>query len=167
MNGQSKETKALFIRNFIFGVEDSLVSTVGLLSGVAIADVPRATIFLTGMVLIVVEALSMGVGSLLSESSAQEFVKQRKTSKRTTTAALIMFVSYFASGFIPLAPYLLITDVERAFPLSIGASLIALFLLGYISAKWFKANVYRSAFRMFVLGGIAIAAGVAVGVWLR
>lgn len=29
--------QATYFRNFIFGVEDSLVSTVGLLSGVAIA----------------------------------------------------------------------------------------------------------------------------------
>ena len=54
---------ALYLRNFIFGVEDSLVSTVGLLSGVAVANVDQATIFLTGMVLIFVEAFSMGVGS--------------------------------------------------------------------------------------------------------
>src|SRR3989338_4103836 len=46
----------VYIRNLIFGVEDSLVSTVDLLSGVAAAGVPRSVIFLTGVVLIFVEA---------------------------------------------------------------------------------------------------------------
>ena len=39
-----------YLRSFIFGVEDSLVSTVGLLSGVAIANASRDTILLTGTV---------------------------------------------------------------------------------------------------------------------
>ena len=52
-----------YFRNFIFGVEDSLVSTVGLLSGVAIAGVPSRTILLTGVVLILVEAFSMAAGA--------------------------------------------------------------------------------------------------------
>jgi VIT1/CCC1 family predicted Fe2+/Mn2+ transporter len=54
-------SKTIYLRNFIFGVEDSLVSTVGLLSGVAVAGVASRTILLTGVVLIFVEAFSMAV----------------------------------------------------------------------------------------------------------
>ena len=53
-----KWVKALYIRNFVFGVEDSLASTVGLLSGIATAGVNASTIVVTGAVLIFVEAFS-------------------------------------------------------------------------------------------------------------
>lgn len=167
MNGMSKHTAEGYIRNFIFGVEDSLVSTVGLLSGIAAADVPGRTIFLTGAVLVVVEALSMGVGSLLSESSAEEYTARRGVSmRRSVRGGIIMFVSYFVAGFVPLAPYALL-DATAAFPVSIGASLVALFLLGSVSAMKYHARVMRSGLRMLILGGIAIAAGVAVGGLLK
>src|SRR3989344_3129963 len=62
----------LYVRNFIFGAEDSLVSTVGLLSGVAIGGVAKVDILLPGMVLIFVEAFSMAVGSFLAEFSVRK-----------------------------------------------------------------------------------------------
>jgi hypothetical protein len=46
-----KRLDGMFLRNFIFGIEDSLVSTVGLLSGIAIEHIPQVTIVLTGVVL--------------------------------------------------------------------------------------------------------------------
>ncbi len=163
MPKKTKLEKATFVRNFIFGVEDSLVSTVGLVSGIAIADVERSTIFLSGMVLIVVEALSMGAGSVLSESATEEFIYKRKRSGTLSyIGGLIMFLSYFTAGFIPLLPYILF-DVRIAFPLSIAASLFTLFALGSIAAKYFQANVLRNGFRMLILGGLAISAGTFVG----
>jgi len=61
-----------YLRNFIFGVEDSLVSTVGLLAGVAAAAISQSAIVTTGLVLIVVEGFSMGVGSFLTEETTEE-----------------------------------------------------------------------------------------------
>jgi len=158
-----KQKFANYVRNFIFGVEDSLVSTVGLLSGIAYAEVPKQTIFLTGIILIFVEAFSMGVGSFLSEQSAQEYLKNNiKTSSRSLVGALIMFLSYFAAGFIPLFPYL-VFSTSLALTVSIVLSLVSLFMLGLVSARMFKTNVLKSAFRMLLVGGIAICAGVLVG----
>jgi VIT1/CCC1 family predicted Fe2+/Mn2+ transporter len=163
---RSKQTVEAYIRNFIFGIEDGLVSTVGLLSGIAAADVPRTTIVLTGVVLVIVEAFSMGVGSLLSESSAEEYVLKKTSLRRTASAATIMFVSYLVAGMIPLFPYFFASD-GAALVISVGASLVALFVLGFVSARRFNISGWRSGIRMFVLGGIAIAAGVLVGRWLK
>lgn len=159
----SKTIFALYFRNFIFGVEDSLVSTVGLLSGVAIADVPKSTIFLSGIVLIFVEAFSMGAGSFLSEQSAEGYKKRKETTSWTTVlAAIIMFVSYFASGFIPLFPYIIL-PVEIAFWTSIGAALFTLFILGLVAAKISKISLFQNGLRMLLIGGVAIGLGVTVG----
>lgn len=155
-----------YFRNFIFGVEDSLVSTVGLLSGVAIAGVARETILLTGIVLIFVEAFSMAAGSFLSETSAEEFTTKREAAaSRSFAAGAIMFASYFAAGFIPLFPYLISTG-DSALGYSITFSVLALFGLGLVGGMISKTSVLKSALRMAIVGGIAIAVGVTVGSFL-
>ncbi|MDP2629595.1 MAG: VIT1/CCC1 transporter family protein [Candidatus Harrisonbacteria bacterium] len=161
MQATQKEKAQTYIRNFVFGVEDSLVSTVGLLSGIAFAGVAKETIILTGVILIFVEALSMGVGSFLSQSSADE-LRSALPSRYARSGGLVMFFSYFASGFIPLAPYLFASGFK---PLiySIGLSLAALFLLGFFSAKLGSGKAMHSALRMLLLGGLAVVVGAAVG----
>lgn len=155
--------RVAFLRNFVFGVEDSLVSTVGLLSGIAIAGMAREDIFVTGIVLIFVEAISMAAGSFLSEASAQEYqTHQEKESKSTIRSATIMFVSYFVSGFVPLGPYLLL-PVNVAFPASIAASIVALALLGIFLGKVTKTRMFPNMLRMSVIGGLAIVVGIAAG----
>ncbi|MEK7612290.1 MAG: VIT1/CCC1 transporter family protein [Patescibacteria group bacterium] len=159
----SENIRAARYRNFVFGVEDSLVSTVGLLSGIAIAGIPRTEIFLTGIVLIFVEAFSMGAGSFLSESSAEELTThRRRSSKNPSVNAVVMFFSYFIFGFIPLFPYFLFT-IERAFFISVSASIVTLFILGAVGGKASHINPWRSALRMAVVGGIAILVGIGVG----
>ncbi len=163
---RTSSVNASYIRSFIFGVEDSLVSTVGLLSGIAIAGVPRATILLTGVVLIFVEAISMAAGSFLSEYSAEEFEKKSEVpAGRALADAAIMFVSYFLSGFIPLAPYIFLLTTD-AFILSNVLSLVALYALGTVGARLARVSIWRSGLRMVIVGGLAIAVGIGVGTFL-
>ena len=152
-----------FFRNFIFGVEDSLVSTVGLLSGIALATVPGETILLTGTVLIFVEAFSMAAGSYLSESSADGYASGKDSPANGNIAdALVMFFSYFVSGFIPLFPYA-VWPVELALKVSISSSVAALFLLGLLSAALSGTKLLKSGIRMAIIGGMAIVVGATAG----
>lgn len=64
------------IRELVFGLEDSLVSTVGVVIGVAAGTEDRQVVILTGVVLVVVEALSMAAGSFLSSKSHREMLEQ-------------------------------------------------------------------------------------------
>lgn len=57
------------VREFVFGMEDGMVSTLGAVTGIAAATNDRFTIFLAGFVLVAVESLSMAVGSYLSSKS--------------------------------------------------------------------------------------------------
>ncbi len=156
--------KESLVRNFIFGVEDSLVSTVGLVSGIAVANVPKETIFLTGIILIFVEAFSMAVGTFLSESGAEEFVegKSKLSNTKLITGSAVMFVSYLLAGIIPLFPYTF-ADTQNAFILSVGLSLFALFALGAVTAIAFKKKILSHGIKMLILGGVAIVVGIAVG----
>ncbi len=162
----NKNSKTILLRNFIFGVEDSLVSTVGLLSGVAAAGLSKPSIILTGLILIFVEAFSMGAGSLISEHSADEYRGKNKLTGTQFYGGLTMLSSYFIAGILPIAPYALL-DAKTAFFTSIAASLFGLIILGIIKAKIFKAKIFHHAFEVFLIGGIAIAIGVAIGTLLK
>lgn len=156
-----------YFRNFIFGVEDSLVSTVGLLSGIAIANVPKSTILLTGIVLLFVEAVSMAAGSFLSESSADEYTTQKDNlSKNTIISSVIMFFSYLLSGFIVLFPYI-IFETKDALKISVLVSVFSLFILGVIGGRISNINIFKNGFKMVLVGGIAILVGTIAGNWLN
>lgn len=157
------------IRNFVFGVEDGLVSTAGLLTGIATAAVPRPTILLTGITLIFVEAFSMAVGSFLSEQSVEDFRMRKKHhahSSRSFFGASVMFASYLASGMIPLFPYIFF-EREQAIPISVVVSLAALFFFGIAGGSFSRAHVFSSGFRMFGIGGGAMLIGIAAGFFFR
>ncbi len=156
-------SRELYIRNFVFGVEDSIVSTVGLLSGIAVGGVPRETIVLTGLILVLVEACAMGIGSFISESSAQEFADRKgNIAKQSASGALVMFFSYCIAGSIPLFPYT-VQSIENPFLPSIILSLVALFLFGAGSGRISRENGLLWGLRMMLLGGLAILIGVTVG----
>lgn len=159
--------KSDFVRNFVFGIEDSLVSTVGLISGIATAGVARETILATGVILILVEGFSMAVGSLVSNNSATEVAERREVGYRASVAgAGTMFFSYVGAGILVIIPYM-ISSTASALPLSITISLIVLFALGALSAKLAGINPIRKGVRMAIIGGLAVGIGSAVGFLFR
>lgn len=152
-----------YLRNFIFGVEDSLVSTVGLLAGVAAADISPRAILTTGLVLIVVEGFSMGVGSFLTEETTEEMAGEVPRTLEAVKGASTMLVSYCLAGLLPLAPYVFLTGKNAVFT-SIALSLIGLFGLGYGTSIYFgRPHPYQRAVKMMLLGGIAVAVGMLIG----
>ncbi len=158
-----RKFRASSVRNFFFGVEDGLVSTVGFLSGVAAAGVDRGTIFLTGVVLILVEAFSMAAGSFISEYSAEEYAEKKELPIRNPLRdGAIMFFSYLLAGLVPLFPYLILPMVS-GFWLSVFLSLAALATLGIIGARISGVKMSRNILRILTVGGAAIVIGIIVG----
>ena len=149
-----------YFKNLVFGIEDSIVSTVGVLFGLASASMDKGTIFTTGLIVISVEAISMGIGSYLSEESTQEIDGQKHKDK-PAIEGIIMFCSYYFAGFIPLLPYVML-DTAIAKYVSVVAALITLFFVGFLPNKKAKAG-----FKMAVLAGFAILIGFAVGKFLK
>lgn len=156
-----------YIRNFVFGVEDALVSTVGFVSGIASASVERSTLLLTGSVLIFVEGFSMGVGAFLSEESTLEArYRKRINPIKSLRDGLVMFISYIGAGFIVLSPYVIDTG-NTSVAVSIGISLSLLFLLGIVSARVARLPLLYRGFRMMIVGGLAILLGVFVARFMK
>lgn len=156
-------SRGVNLRNFIFGVEDSLVSTVGLLAGIATADVSRSAIIATGLVLIVVEGLSMGIGSFLTQETTDEMSGVNQETSKSIVGGIIMLFSYCIAGLVPLFPYAFFPG-NNAVSISVIASLLGLFLLGTgTSVYYHRPSAWKNGFRMFFLGGLAVGVGMLVG----
>lgn len=61
------------IRDIVFGTQDGLVSTLGVLIGVARGTEDHGTVIIAGLVIIIVESLSMAAGSYLSSKSNRQY----------------------------------------------------------------------------------------------
>lgn len=151
-----------YLRNFIFGAEDSLVSTVGLLSGISFAGFGSSAIVLSGLILILVEAISMAAGVYLSEDSANELPASGQKDNTLVDSA-IMLVSYLLIGAIPLLPYVLLPGSTIAFHLSVVSSLIALFAVGVIKGLFVQKSPLYSGLKLAVVGGVVILIAILVG----
>lgn len=163
----SNELKAFYVRNIVFGIEDSLVSTVGFLSGVNISTTDRNILIITGIILIFVEAFSMGVGSFLSEDASYAvFKKKFLTLPRIIGGGFLMFISYFLTGFIPLSPYLFL-EGQSAFTFSVLVSLLTLLFLGFSNAHISHKRYISQGLKMMLIGGFAILLGMIVGFYLQ
>lgn len=154
-----------YLRSIVFGCQDALVSTTGIVIGISAAVSNRQFIVLSALVTVSVEALSMAAGQYLSEKSVHDLSNNRHRDN-LALGSLFMFISYLVGGFIPIIPILI-------FPINISPlittlfSFIGLFALGFLKAKFFANHPWRSAIEMLVIGGLATLIGLLVGFTLK
>ena len=63
------------IREIVFGAQDGVLTTLGIVTGVGSATVDRSTILITGFLSLLVGAISMGVGEYLGSKAEREVVQ--------------------------------------------------------------------------------------------
>ena len=144
------------VRNIVYGVQDSLFSTSGVVVGTALAGLGRRDIVVTGAILVLVEALSMSFGAFVSEDSFIRTAGGSASTGRVATYAAVMFASYVAAGLIPLLPFLL--DLDPAWKYSIAATLVAIFgLMMAVERRPAKASVLTG------VGAIILGVSIVVG----
>lgn len=78
--------------------------------------------------------------------------------KRALQSGSTIGASYAAGGMIPLAPYFFISDAPQALLYSVGLTLVALIVFGFVKGRFTGAPALRSAMQTLVIGGIAAAA---------
>lgn len=71
------------IREVVFGIEDGMISTLGVLIGIAVGTNNRSIVILSGLVVIIVESISMGVGSYLSAKSVKDITDRKLEEEET------------------------------------------------------------------------------------
>jgi vacuolar iron transporter family protein len=82
--------------------------------------------------------------------------------KAALTGALTIATAYVVGGLIPLAPYFAARQAHSALGFSIGVTLVALFLFGYVKGRFTGARPIRSATQTTLIGGLAAGAAFAL-----
>lgn len=159
----SRRRASDYMRSAFFGAEDSLVSTTGLVAGIAAGSQDPSLVLLAGLVAVSVEAISMGAGQYLSQKAVDEMNGDTASPIGT---GLTMVVAYGLAGIIPILPMALLS-----YPLSlavgVGSSLLALFIIGFVKGKIVKRSASRSGLEVLIIGGFATMIGLLVGVMLQ
>jgi VIT1/CCC1 family predicted Fe2+/Mn2+ transporter len=92
-----------------------------------------------------------------------ELNMEKPDKHRAWISAITIGFSYLLGGMVPLVPYMLIESAYAALWASVFATVLALFLFGYIKAHLFGIpNPLQSALQMAAVG--SLAAGAAFGI---
>jgi VIT1/CCC1 family predicted Fe2+/Mn2+ transporter len=83
---------------------------------------------------------------------------ERPQPRRALTSAVTIALAYIAGGLIPIAPYIVSATAAEALPTSIGFTLLALAVFGFVKGQFTGSSPLRSAAQTLAIGGIAAAA---------
>ena len=81
--------------------------------------------------------------------------------RRALASALTIAGAYVVGGFIPLGPYIALA-ARPALAGSVGITLLALAVFGYVKGHFTGTAPLRSAFQTVLIGGLAAAAAFAI-----
>lgn len=62
------------VREIVFGVQDGILTTLGIITGVGVAEGDRSAVFISGFLALLAGSLSMGVGEFLGRKSEREVI---------------------------------------------------------------------------------------------
>lgn len=154
------------VRAAIFGIQDGMVSNIGLIMGVIGADVAPDTVVIAGLAGLVSGSVSMGAGEYVSVRTQREMLEVGRPADDELVSpwrALAASSSSFALGaLVPLVSFFF---VEGTTAVAIGAALSAgaLCTTGALLTRFTERAVWWSAGRMVSIGGTAGIVGFLLG----
>jgi VIT1/CCC1 family predicted Fe2+/Mn2+ transporter len=179
--------KLNWLRAGVLGANDGIVSTAGIVMGVAGATVESGPILIAGIAALVAGSISMAGGEYASVSAQRDseiavLAKRREQLTNLERAGLASyadehvspmaaasasFVSFAIGSVLPIVaiagPWIDYREVA-----TVGSVVVALALTGYFGAKIGRAKPLRAVLRNVVVSlltmGIAYAIGTALGV---
>lgn len=155
-----------YLRSLMFGLQDGIVSTTGVVLGISTGVNSKAFIVLAALVAVTVEATSMAAGQYSSEKAVHQMDKTGKHKDNLIIGALLMFGAYVAGGLFSIIPTLLLSQPNAKY-ISIASAFFGLFLIGYLKGKLVGQKPLRSAIELFIIGAIATTLGIVVGFFLK
>ena len=103
----------------------------------------------------VAEALSHRPDAWVNFMMRFELGLEEPKSWRAASSAATIAGAYIGGGLIPLAPYVVVANVNEALKISAAMTLLALIIFGYIKGRFTGANPIRSAIQAAAIGGLA------------
>jgi VIT1/CCC1 family predicted Fe2+/Mn2+ transporter len=122
-----------------------------------VADVFRSYGLTTAESKPVVDALRKRPAAWVDFMMRFELGLEKPDPRRALVSAVTIAVAYIVGGFVPLGPYIAL-KATLALPASVGITLLALAVFGYVKGHFTGASPVRSSLQTVVIGGLAAAA---------
>ena len=106
----------------------------------------------------VVEAMSQRPKQWVDFMMRFELGLERPDPRRARISAAVIAGAYIIGGMIPLAPYMLFHTAHTALMISIGVTLLALAIFGFVKGHYTGARPLKSMIQTTVTGGLAATA---------
>ncbi|MDZ4676800.1 MAG: VIT1/CCC1 transporter family protein [Oligoflexia bacterium] len=106
----------------------------------------------------VAEALSKNPEAWVDFMMRFELGLEKPDPRRAFKGGLTIAFAYIAGGSIPLAPYIIFSDVHKSLLYSCGFTLIALLVFGYVKSKFLGTAPLKGALQTLFVGSVAASA---------
>jgi vacuolar iron transporter family protein len=91
---------------------------------------------------------------------------QEPDRKRALRSAITIALAYIVGGLVPLSPFILTSQVHSALLVSIAVTLVALFIFGFVKARFTGAPTLRAALQTLLIGALAAGAAYLIARWI-
>jgi VIT1/CCC1 family predicted Fe2+/Mn2+ transporter len=81
-------------------------------------------------------------------------------------SGLTIAFAYIAGGLIPLSPYMLASQLTTALRTSIGVTLFALFVFGFVKGRLTGIQPWKGAVQTTIIGGLAASVAFLLARWI-
>ncbi len=85
---------------------------------------------------------------------------------RAGRSAGTIAASYIVGGLIPLAPYMVLSQITTALWVSVVVTLAALFIFGSVKGHFTGVKPWQGGFQTVIVGGLAAAAAFFIARWI-
>lgn len=159
------------LKDFILGFQDGIVSSLGLVLGVAYATFSSRIVIISGLAGALSEFISMAAVAYTSTQAAEYYYKRElrhrkiiipKEDKSPLISCILVGLSDIVGSFVAIIPFILL-PLNHAIKYSITFSAIALFLTGVLEAKLTIGNWLKSGLKLTIIGLVAAFAGYLIG----
>jgi VIT1/CCC1 family predicted Fe2+/Mn2+ transporter len=82
---------------------------------------------------------------------------EKPAPKRALNSGMTIGGAYILGGLIPLLPYIILNDARNGLLWSVGLTVVALFVFGYIKGQFTGAKPVKSAVQTCFIGSVAAA----------
>ncbi len=106
----------------------------------------------------IVEALRREPRKWIDFMMRFELGLEKPDPKRALTSAITIGGADIAGGFIPLSPYIVVANPAHALLFSIGFTLLALLVFGFVKGRFTGMRPMRSALQTALIGSVAAGA---------
>jgi vacuolar iron transporter family protein len=160
----AKATARHYIRDFVYGANDGIITTFAVVSGVAGGQLSQLAVLVVGAANLAADGVSMGVGNFLAiraDERAREADGLPELERDPWKHGFATLLAFVAAGAVPLVPYLLSAPSSDQLLASTVATFVTLFVLGAARALITTDRWWISGFETLLLG--AVVAGAAYG----